>query len=314
LAGYTDLPYRRSLRRHKCYYMFTEMVDTGALIYAKKIVRNYLERGDDEEWLGVQLVGSKVDEIDKALDIINTHEFSVLDLNIGCPTPKVVKKGKGAGLAKDIENAVQIVDLMVKKSRFPVTVKIRIQDEVDPEPTIKMAKKLESAGAIAITIHGRIMEKIYSGECYSEIIKAVKENVNVQVVANGGVMGKDSYLKLKSESGCSEIMVARGAMGNPWIFEEISSTKNKFPTTEELCAEINNHIFDVVDHYGEKLAMKISRKIVLDYIGGRGYSGELKRNVSTLGSIDEFKHFINELEKGPSKRYIDWISNNEIYK
>ena len=306
LAGYTDLPYRRSLRRHGCYYAFTEMVDTGSLIYASRVTRNFLDRNENEEWLGVQIVGAKIDEIEKAIDIINQREFSVLDLNLGCPTPKVVRKGKGAGLGQNPEHAAKIVELMVKKSRFPVTAKIRIQDTEDPTPTIYLAKKLESAGAQAITVHGRLLKAIYSGPCYAEIISAVRESVDIQVIANGGVMDYDSYLKLKEDTGCSEIMIARGAMGNPWIFQGIINESDVYPTTEELSDEIEKHVFETIDYYGEEMAMKLSRKFILDYLGGRGYTGKLKCKVSTVSSLNEFKLFMEEVRKGPTERYKTW--------
>ena len=306
LAGYTDLPYRRSLRRHGCYFAFTEMVDTGSLIYSKKVTRDFMDRGSDEDWLGVQIVGAKIDEIDKAIDIINQREFSVLDLNLGCPTPKVVRKGKGAGLGSKPELAAEIIELMVKKSRFPVTAKIRIQDIENPEPTIYLVKKLEDAGVKAITIHGRLLKAIYSGPCCVDIIAAVRESVNIQVIANGGVMDREGYLKLKEDSGCSEIMIARGAMGNPWTFEEISGDRTASPTTEEFCNEIERHVSETVDYYGEILAMKLSRKFILDYLGGRGYTGKQRCSVSVISSVDEFKYFMEEIRKGPTERYKSW--------
>ena len=304
LSGYTDLPYRRSLRRHGCYYVFTEMVDVGSLIYAKDVKRKYLHRGNDEEWLGVQLVGSKIDEFEKAVEIINQHDFSVLDLNIGCPTPKVVRKGKGGGLARNPDLAAKIIELMVKKSSFPVTAKIRIQDIKNPEPTIYLAKKLESAGAQAITIHGRLLKAIYSGPCYADIIAAVKNELNIQVIANGGVMDRESYLQLKEKSECSEIMIARGAMGNPWIFDEIAGERVKYQTPEELCDEMERHVFETAEYYGEELAMKLSRKFILDYLGGRGYTGKLKCKVAEICTVSDFKCFMQEVRKGPTQRYI----------
>ena len=304
LSGYTDLPYRRSLRRHGCYYAFTEMVDTGSLIYSKHPRRKFLDRGDDEEWLGIQIVGGKLDEIEKAIEVINQYEFSVFDLNLGCPTPKVVRKGKGAGLARKPELAIKIIELVVKKSRFPVTAKIRIQDIENPEPTIVLAKKLEQAGIRALTIHGRLLKAIYSGSCYADIIAAIKGELKIQVIANGGVMNKESYLNLKEKSKCAEVMIARGAMGNPWIFEEISEKRIKLPTTQELCEEMELHIFDTIDYYGEELAMKLSRKFILDYLGGRGYSGKLKCKVSGISTVNDFKAFIKEVRKGPTQRYL----------
>lgn len=307
LAGYTDLPYRRSCRRHGCFYSFTEMVDTGSLVYSTRNTRKFLDRGRDEEWLGVQIVGSKLNEIEKAVEIINEHEFDVLDLNIGCPTPKVVKKEKGAGLSKYPEHVAKIIELMVKKSHFPVTAKMRIQHTTDPEDTVYLAKKIEEAGAQALTVHGRLLSAIYSGPCYADIISAVRKNVKIQVIANGGVMDKDSYHKLKTDSGCSQIMIARGAMGNPWIFEEIKNDKSIIPSTEELADEIEMHITETISYYGENFGCKLCRKLILDYLGGRGFSGEFKLRVVKLSTLEDFKEFMKELRKGPTERYKKWL-------
>ena len=307
LAGYTDIPYRHSLRRHGCYFAFTEMIDTGSLIYAKGRTRNFLDRSNDEEWLGIQIVGNKINEVEKAVEIINEYEYSVIDLNIGCPTPKVAKKGKGAGLAKEPDHAAKLIDLMVKKSRFPVTAKIRIQDTTDSIATIALVKKLEDAGASAVTIHGRLEKAIYSGPCYANIIKAVRESVGIQIIANGGVNSYEAYYKLRNDSSCTEIMIARGAMGNPWIFEEIDKGQRKYINSDKLCNEMETHIFELASYYEEIMAMKLSRKIILDYLQGRGYPRELKCKVVKIKSINDFKEFMKLIRKGPSERYLKSI-------
>ena len=306
LAGYTDVPYRKSLRRHGCKYAFTEMVDSGSLVFGQGRTRNFLDRYEGEEWLGTQLVCGKLDEVAEAVEIINQGEYSVLDLNVGCPTPKVVRKGKGAGLARDPELAAKILSVMAKKSRFPVTAKIRIQDIENPEPTIYLAKKLEDAGAQVITIHGRLVKAIYSGPCYADIIKAVKESIKVPVIANGGVMSVEDYYFIKEQTKCSRVMVARGAMGNPWLFEEIGTGCKRYISTEELVEEIYTHIYQLVDYYQDDItSMKLSRKIILDYLQGRGYPRALKCDVAKIITVEDFKDFMKEVEKGPSQRYLN---------
>lgn len=304
LAGYTDIPYRLSARRHGCIYAFTEMIDISSLVHSPKRSVKFLKRDDSEKWLGVQLVGRKIDEMFKAVEIINEHNFDVLDLNMGCPTPKVAKKGKGAGLAREIDLAARIIEIMVQKSKLPVTAKIRIQDKTSPESTIYLAKQLESAGIQALTIHGRLYEAIYSGPCYAEIISAVRENLKIQVIANGGVFNKESYDTLRRDSGCSAVMVARGAMGNPWLFEEIKGLRDGLIETNEFVDEMHKHMCDIVSYHGEKFGMKIARKIILDYLKGRGYSGELKSRASKITTMDEFEIYLNEVRKGPSERFV----------
>lgn len=304
LAGYTDVPYRLSARRHGCIYAFTEMVDVSSLVHSTKRSLKFLKRDDGEKWLGVQLVGRNPDEMIKAVEVVNEHNFDVLDLNMGCPTPKVAKRGKGAGLAKEIDLAVKIIDVMVHKSRFPVTAKIRIQDKTCPESTIYLAKQLESAGIQALTIHGRLYEAIYSGPCHAQIISAVRESLKIQVIANGGVFSKESYDTLRKDTGCTVVMVARGAMGNPWIFNELKGNIDGLIGTDEFIDEMHKHISDVVLYHGEKFGMKFARKIILDYLKGRGYGGELKSRASKISTLNEFEIYLDEIRKGPSESFV----------
>ena len=295
LSGFTDLPFRISARRFGCRCAFTEMIDAGSLAFGTAKTIRFLDRAPEEDWLGVQLVGSEPDTLSKAVDIINTREFSVIDFNMGCPAPKVARKGEGAMLPLRPDDALRAFNAIVKHSKFPVSAKIRIQDEEDPAPTLKFVKTLEDAGAQAVTIHGRVKKAFYSGPVFHEIISEIRENVNIQIIANGGIMNLASYNKLREESGCSCVMLARGAMGNPWIFKEISESRTIIPTPEELCEEMRKHIMHMVEYYGEFLAMKIARKIVLDYLKGRGYPHSIKCPVSHMDSVKDFEDLLSQV-------------------
>lgn len=290
LSGYTDLPYRRSLRRHGCRYAFTEMIDAGSLAYNNPNAPRMLMRGEDEPWLGVQLVGADEDMLLKSVEILNSHPFDLLDFNLGCPVPKVAKKGAGAVLGRNIDEAARLLGLLVKHSRIPVTAKTRIISEDDPAPTVKLARKLEEAGAQTLTVHGRIRERIYSGPVFYEIIAAVREAVNIPVVVNGGIVGRASLENALRRSGCTVAMAARGAMGNPWLFEEVRNPDRRPPTPDELADEIAVHIGETTAFYGEEAGFRIARKIVLDYLRGRGYPGALRNRISflkTRADLDE---------------------------
>ena len=295
LSGFTDLPFRTSARRFGCRCAFTEMIDAGSLVFGTAKTIRFLDRAEDEDWLGVQLVGSEPDILASAVNILNSRNFSVIDFNMGCPAPKVAKKGEGAMLALRPDDALKAFDAIVKNSKFPVSAKIRILDEEDPCPTLEFVKRLTDAGARAVTIHGRIRKAFYSGPVFHEIISEIRKSVNIQIVANGGVMNLDSYNKLREESGCSCVMLARGAMGNPWIFKEISEGRNIIPSTEELCDEMRKHIMHMVEYYGEFLAMKIARKNVLDYLKGRGYPRALKCGVSQMSSVKDFELILSQI-------------------
>ena len=307
LSGYTDLPYRRSARRFGCRYCFTEMIDAGSLAYGNDKTARFMERGDDEDWLGVQLVGCNHDRIRKSVDILNRHDFDVLDFNLGCPVPKVAKKGAGAALGHNIDEAVKCFELIKKLSRHPLSAKIRILDEQNPEPTLKLVKGLADAGAQAVSIHGRVKNKFYAGPVYFDIIAAVREAVKVQIIANGGITGISTYNEIREKTGCTSVMVARGAMGNPWLFRELSGKNYIPPTSDELCDELEQHIMEMIDYYGATLALRMGRKIILDYLRSRGFPGKFKAQVSFLKEIEDFTSFMKIVREGPSERYRQWL-------
>ncbi len=304
LAGHTDLPMRLSARRHGCRYAFTEMVDAGSLVFGNHKTMKLIQRDPSEDFLGIQLVGSEPDTLKKAVEIINGLDFSVLDFNLGCPAPKVARKGEGAVFAATRpDEAVRAFSILAEHSRIPVTVKTRILDENDPEPTIRLAKKLQDAGARTLTLHGRLMKMFYSGPVFHPVIKAVREALSIPVVANGGALSAALYRRLVTESGCENGMVARGAQGNPWIFREIQEENGKPPTLEEFATEMELHFYSILDFYGEELGLRLCRKTVLEYLRGRGFPGELRASVSFLTSVDAFRSLMEQVRKGPSSRY-----------
>lgn len=296
LSGFTDLPYRRSARRHGGFFTFAEMVDAASLTHTPQRGLALAERGPDEEFLGVQVVGSDPEWLKRSCDELNRRDFSLLDFNLGCPVNKVVKKGAGAALGRKIDAALKCFGVLAENSRFPVTAKLRILDHDDPAPTVRLAEGLASLGARAITVHGRVLEDFYSGEVRGDIIAAVRETLDpsgVQVVANGGVRDRASYEKLRRESGCSRVMVAQGAMGDPWIFDELLHGAPP-PTLEEWKREVFTHISEMVEHYGEPTALRMARKIVHDYLRGRGFAAEYRARASLLSTFAEFSAWLDE--------------------
>lgn len=307
LSGYTDLPFRRVLRRKGCFFAFTEMVDVSSIACNNPGCRTLLRRGDDEPWLGVQLVGSNLEHLKIAVDTVNEHHFEVLDFNLGCPVPKVARKHAGAALGRDAERALECFQVIAARSRFPVTAKIRILDECDPEPTVALVRGLAELGARAVTVHGRVMTKFYAGPVFCGIIAACRTAVPVQIVANGGVMSYHDCRALRQAAGCDAVMVARGMMGNPWLFREIADGE-KFvpPDLAEWAETMRFHVKDMCALYGESSGMCMARKIVLDYLRGRGFGGAAKNRASRLGTLAEFLEFSRELETvGPAPSYWD---------
>lgn len=281
LAGYTDAPYRRVMRRHGCCYAFTEMVDAASLVYARDRARNMLLRGEGEDFLGVQLLGGDHELLKGGIDVLNEYDFNVLDFNLGCPVPKVTKKFAGAELGRHVDEALACFALFRGRSKFPLTAKIRILSEDDPEPTVSLAKGLAELGARAITIHGRVKKMIYSGPVYYDVIKEVVKQVPVPIIGNGGIMVHTDAAMMLQKTGCHAVMAARGAMGNPWIFD------GTCPTVSELCQEILIHIREMIAMYGEESAMHMARKMVHDYFRGRGFAGVFRSGASHLSTEED---------------------------
>ena len=307
LSGYTDLPFRRALRRAGCFFAFTEMVDVSSIACNNPGCQTLLLRGPEEPWLGVQLVGSNLEHLKIAVDTVNERDFDVLDFNLGCPVPKVARKHAGAALGRDVEHALECFGVIAARSRFPVTAKIRILDESDPAPTIALVRGLAELGARAVTIHGRVMASFYSGPVRGEIIAACREAVKVQVVANGGIMSGEDCRNLRRDTGCDAVMVARGMMGNPWLFREIADGEKFVPPALTEWAELMRfQVEEMTALYGESAGMCMARKIVLDYLRGRGFGGAVKNRAARLRTLAEFRAFAAELEtNGPAPSYWD---------
>ena len=296
LSGFTDLPYRRSARRHGAFFTFAEMVDAASLAHTPERALALAKRGDDEEFLGVQVVGAEHEWLKRSCDELNAGDFSLLDFNLGCPVAKVVKKGAGAALGRRVDAALACFELLTRYSRFPVTAKFRILTHDNPAPTVELALGLAELGARALTVHGRTLEDFYTGSVRADIISAVREAVKpygIPVIANGGVRDKTTYEALRRESGCLLVMVAQGAMGNPWIFDEILNGAPP-PTLEEWKLELRTHVAEMVELYGEKSALRQARKIIHDYLKGRGFASVYRSRASLLSTFREFEAWLAE--------------------
>lgn len=295
LSGFTDLPYREAAYRGGCRYAFTEMVDAASLAYASGGGAKLLETDEfeKENFIATQLVGSDIELIKRACDKLNGYDFDLLDFNLGCPVPKVVKKGAGAALGRKIDHALQCFETITRYSKFPVTAKLRILHPEDPAPTLELCHGLVESGAQALTVHGRTMEHFYTGKVNFSIIRAVRESFpDIPVIANGGVYSVADCEVMRRETGCSRVMLAQGAMGNPWLFREIEGGSP--PTLEEWRTMVAVHISGMVKLYGEESAMRRARKIVHDYLRGRGFPSSLRNRASALTREDELAALLAE--------------------
>jgi nifR3 family TIM-barrel protein len=252
----------------------------------------------------VQLLGADPAQLGQCARMLSDRDFDLLDFNMGCPVPKVMKRGAGAALSRSIPFALECLEALVKNSRFPVTAKIRVLDHENPEPTVSYARALEAAGIRALTVHGRVWDRVYSGPVAFRVVSAVREALRIPVIANGGAMDRESANLLRKESGCSRIMIARGSMGNPWIFRELAEPPGPPPSHEEICDEIGRHASDMMDLYGERDGIIMARKIILAYLVGRGYRRVHRRDASRLRSRRELEEFVRLVRvEGVSPHY-----------
>ena len=296
IAGYTDLPFRRACRKFGLFYAHTALIDSGALVYGNPDNRHILARGDEEQWLAVQLLGCIPEHLKIAAGMLNDMPFDAVDFNMGCPVRKIQQRGAGVELMRHREQALDCVRLVRNIIKGPFTVKMRILDSVDPEPTVKLAQDLEQIGIDGLTIHGRLASKVYSGPVAVEVIRAVRETLHIPVTANGGIFNRGDAEWLAEQTGCSSLMVARGAIGNPWIFRELIQGDDTPPTHREIMEEMQEHVGGMVEMYGEPQGMVLARKIILGYVCGRGYPRALRANVGQIATWGQFMDFCRQLD------------------
>ncbi len=297
LAGYTDVPFRRMCWRHGLDRGHTALIDAGALVYGNKENPTILARCPEDRWLAAQLMGSRLDLLEKAAPMLNAMDYDAIDFNMGCPVKKVVQRHAGAALLKMPEHALECVKLLRDLIAKPLTVKLRILDEANPEPTLALCQKLEEVGVEGITIHGRLASRIYSGPVAFLVIRAVREGLRIPVTANGGIVDVATCRALHEGTGCDRLMVARGAIGNPWIFKSLKEGVDYRPSHQELCETLREHLSGMVSEYGEAAGLVNGRKIILAYMGGRGYRRSLKAGVCQISTWSEFLNFMELLEQ-----------------
>lgn len=292
MAGVTDLPFRLICKEHGCGLLYTEMINAKALCFDDEKTKKMLNINDEEFPVAVQIFGSECEYMARAAEILNDYPNEILDINMGCPAPKVVKNGDGSALMKNPELARKVLEAVVGKSKKPVSLKIRKGWDEDNINALEIAKIAEDCGISAITIHGRTREQYYSGKADWDIIKAVKEELKIPVIGNGDVASVEDAIKIRQHTKCDAIMIGRGAQGNPWIFERINHYIKTGeilpePTKEEKIDVAIKHIKLAVKEDGEYVAVREMRKHIGWYLKGMKHSAKFRDEINRMESVEE---------------------------
>lgn len=297
MAGVTDLPFRLLCKEQGAGLLCMEMVSAKAIQYNNKNTKALLEIHPEELPVSLQLFGSEPDTISEIAKRIEELPFAILDLNMGCPVPKIVRNGEGSALMKNPKLVYEIVSKTAKAIQKPVTVKIRKGFDDTCINAVEIAKIIEEAGASAVAVHGRTREQYYSGKADWDIIRQVKEAVSIPVIGNGDVVSGESAIAMMQQTGCDGVMIGRGAQGNPWIFSELLEYEKTGmipprPTKEEMNQMILKHARLQLQYKGEYLGIREMRKHVSWYTTGLPNSARLRAKINAVESLVELEELL----------------------
>ena len=311
MASVADRAYRLMCREYGASFVVSEMVSAKGLCYSDRKTKELCTVTEKERPMAVQLFGSEPEFISPAIDIISEFKPDIIDINMGCPVPKVVNIGCGSALMKDIKTAVAVAETAVKASKVPVTVKFRSGWDNNSINAVEFAKAMEAVGVSAIAVHGRTREQFYSGTADWNVIADVKKSVSIPVIGNGDVTDLKSCLDMYEKTGCDLVMIGRGSYGNPFIFNEISSYFNGNPytppTLEEKMRVMLRHIRLMLDlsEKPEEIAIREARKISAWYMNGYYGSAKFRAKCYALESYAHAESLADEFIEIQKRRNLN---------
>jgi tRNA-dihydrouridine synthase B len=300
MAGVSDLPFRLISRSFGCPLAFTEMIDINAISQRDKRTTHMLSSCPDDRPLGVQFLGNSESQIPLAVERIRGRAVDLVDFNAACPSPKVTRKGKGAALMKEPKKLAGILSALVRESSLPVAVKIRAGWDADSVNAREVALHAEDSGISCLFIHGRTRVQGYSGMVDYAVIRDVKKALSIPVVASGDNLSLEKVKQMFSETGCDGVAIARGALGNPWIFAETirymtDGTIIEKPDVSERIAVMKRHLEMAVTHWGEKRGVGLFHKFFIWYTRGLGGLRPLRDRAFRTGTKEGLIEIIDEL-------------------
>ena len=305
MAGITDLPFRLICEEFNPGLVCTEMVSSKGLFFNDKKTKLLLDVKNERRPVAAQIFGSNIESMKYAAMYVS-NIVDIIDINMGCPAPKIVKNGDGSKLLLDLDLAGEIAEEVVKASKVPVTVKLRTGWDSDHIVAVELAKMLEQKGVACITVHGRTKEQYYTGKADLNIIKKVKESVSIPVIGNGDIVSPKDAINMFEKTNVDGIMIGRGALGNPWIFRDIidvlSGNPIKDVSSKEKLDIILKHIELAVNQKGENVAIKEMRKHLAAYIKNMKNASKLREEIN---HIETKKELITCLTEYFNNTYIE---------